>query len=113
MERNAVASHCPIRYARVAVLLRGQAFRGAQYSTVSGRLSSEFGGCSAYADAGEQIEATQSLLDHIIRPLEAAPCHNKVEVVLSECSKAEGCPLIPKIFDILGSSRIRAKKDPM
>jgi hypothetical protein len=58
-------------------------------------------GCSPYADGDEQHEATQSLLDHIIKPLEQE-CHNTVDVVLTECSAPHGCPRLQQVFQQLG-----------
>ena len=92
---------CPVSHGRVALVLRGQAFRGASSFASSG--PSGLRGCSAYADLAEQLEATSSVLTKLILPLEAAPCHNRVDVVLTECSVRTGCPLIPKLEALLGA----------
>jgi len=102
--------HCPVSSgARIALLLRGQAFRGpgADLDPSKMGLGGPAGlvahvvGCSPYADGDEQHEATQSLLDHIIKPLEQE-CHNTVDVVLTECSAPHGCPRLQQVFQQLG-----------
>lgn len=67
---------CPLTRGRVAVLLRGQAFRGARHVAAAG--PSALSGCSGWADVDGQRGATHSLLEHIVRPLERAPCANTV-----------------------------------
>ena len=91
---------CPISNGRVAILLRGQAFRGATSFEASG--PSNLQGCSPYADLQVQIEATQSLKANIISPLEALPCGNTVDIFLSECSVERGCPLVARLQRVLG-----------
>ena len=91
---------CPLVRSDVAVVLRGAAFRGANsFSSIGpSRLES----CSPYADSSEQLNATSSLIDNVVLPLERPPCRNKVHVIVSECSHREGCPLMKRVLDLLG-----------
>jgi hypothetical protein len=88
---------------RVAVLLRGQAFR------TGGRQAGHSGlwGCSTGArDA--QINATQSLVDMITRPLREV-CENTVDVIVSEASGEDGpCPLTWKLKDAFAAEHLLA-----
>lgn len=92
---------CPVASSRVALLLRGYAFRP---PPVLQQGAAGTGGCSDLASAhAEQLEATQSLLAHIIEPLEA--CANTVEIIATECSRRTGCPLLAPLFASLGAHR--------
>ena len=96
---SAAAAHgrCPLPPGRVAIVLRGQAFRGAAVITSSG--PSGLGGCSPYAEISEQLEATTSLRTQIIEPLER--CAHPVDVYVTECSTGRGCPLLPRLLSTL------------
>lgn len=100
-------ARCPARKGLVALILRGQAFRGAASFASSG--PSGLRGCSPYADLEEQIEATQSLISNLIRPLESSPCGNSVKVFLSECSLRSGCPLVKRLHDLLGKKVVASQ----
>ena len=88
---------------RVAVLLRGQAFRS------GGRQAGHSGlwGCATGArDA--QMNATRSLIDMITRPLREVQ-RNTVDVIVSEASGEDGpCPLTWKLKDAFAAEHLLA-----
>jgi hypothetical protein len=118
---------CPLRDTRIALVLRGQAFRGARtnrghqgpsdapgcpFELSASQVLGAGGGASSRDDFEStrvlrQLNATSSLLTHIIEPLER--CSNTVEVVLTECSSLRGCPLISRLEALLGNDRIVAR----
>ena len=53
-----------------------------------------------------QMAASMSLLTQVILPLER--CGNIVEVTLTECSQARGCPLFRQVQALFGAHRIVA-----
>lgn len=72
---NPRRASCPLSVqSRVAIVLRGSAFRAGRFSP----------GCSERA-RGKQERATASLLDHVVAPLETV-CGARVEVIVSMCS---------------------------
>lgn len=96
---------CPVNASRVALLLRGFAFRPPP-SSLHGAAGTS--GCSAAASAA-QLNATQTLITHVIEPLEQV-CGSTVDIIATECSRARGdCKLLDAYFRKLGS-RTRVTK---
>jgi len=82
-------------HSHIAILFRGQAFRK------GGRRGR---GCSE-DHVADQLRITQSTVDKIVLPLERAS--HIVDVYLAESS---GCPLLGRIGDVFGKSRVRMQR---
>ena len=82
---------------RVAIVLRGQAFRdGRRY----GRTCIQ--GAVAFRS---QHDAWTSLLAMVIQPLEA--CGSVVDLFATECSRSQGCKLMDRFYGIFGARVVR------
>mmetsp|Transcript_18497 Transcript_18497/g.46349 ORF Transcript_18497/g.46349 Transcript_18497/m.46349 type:complete len:237 (+) Transcript_18497:29-739(+) len=91
---------CPLSNSRVAILLRGRAFR--EVSASHDRRPPSAGCSGSIAANKSQTLASLSLRNHIVAPLEA--CGNVVEILITECSRPQGCSRFQQlILDLYGS----------